>query len=268
MPAAPVISTSLALPTVTLAAVTSIAIEQTARAMARSMDAVAFAAALWVCDVPPPEFLADRVIWIRVAPITTRNAYSQFIMKELGLLLQTQHVLLVQWDGYVIDPTAWNPEFLDFDYIGAPWPHFRDAHTVGNGGFSLRSQRLLRATAMLPQTMEAEDVAICRTWRPRLEEEYGICFAPEDVARRFAFERSEPPEKTFGFHGVFNLVDLVDRRSAVSLLSRLEMNILARNEIRDLLFWALKKQQWRLAWEMYRRLRYRRYASTEIRLGK
>lgn len=267
MPTPPVNTAGLALPTVTLATVTSVATEQTAQAMAKSLDAVAFANALWVCDAQPPEILTGRVEWVKVAPLTTREAYSQFIMRELGLLLQTPHVLLVQWDGYVLDPAVWSADFLEFDYIGAPWPHFRDAHNVGNGGFSLRSQRLLRATAKLPETGEAEDVAICRTWRPRLEEEYGIRFAPKNVAQRFAFERGTSSKKTFGFHGVFNLVDLVGHQAAFPLLSRLEMNILARNEIRDLLYWALRKRQWRLAWEMYRRLRYRHCTSPQIRSG-
>jgi hypothetical protein len=113
----------------------------------------------------------------------------------------------VQWDGFVLDATQWAPQFLEYDYVGAPWPQFSDGRDVGNGGFSLRSRRLLEACRD-PRFRAAhpEDVAICRLNRDLLEREHGIRFADRSTAERFAFERTEPDGPTFGFHGVFNMI--------------------------------------------------------------
>jgi hypothetical protein len=57
----------------------------------------------------------------------------------------------------------------------------RDA--CGNGGFSLRSRRLLQALQDPRIALSVvEDETICRTFRPLLERDYGIRFAGE--ARR------------------------------------------------------------------------------------
>ncbi|MFM7028736.1 MAG: hypothetical protein ACKOXK_08700 [Chakrabartia sp.] len=48
-----------------------------------------------------------------------------------------------------------------------------------------------------------EDICICHTNRPLLEQRYGIRFAPLDVAARFSFERG-PSGPSLGFHGLFN----------------------------------------------------------------
>lgn len=254
MPAA-----ALKLPSVTLAAVTSIALDQTARAVAECLAHAEFARVLWISDAPPPAGGDARIEWIRISPLRSREAYSRFVLRDLGKLLTSDHVLLIQWDGYILDPSAWRPEFLDHDYIGAPWPQFGDGFTVGNGGFSLRSRRLLMATASLPATQEAEDVAICRTWRPRLEAELGLKFAPEALAQCFAFERGPRGPISFGFHGAFNLVKLVDAATAHELIGKLEMHVLARNELRDLTNWALSRRYWRLACELLRRRWHRRF---------
>ena len=60
------------------------------------------------------------------------EGYSEFVIRELHKYVDTSHCLLVQWDGYVLNPKSWLPQFLDYDYIGAPW----NGNVVGNGGFS------------------------------------------------------------------------------------------------------------------------------------
>ena len=83
----------------------------------------------------------------RIAPIRSRAAYSQFVLKELGAHIATDYALVVQWDGYVIDGDAWADEFWNYDYIGARWPHVQGEFRVGNGGFSLRSEKAARRAA-------------------------------------------------------------------------------------------------------------------------
>src|SRR5262249_46585437 len=149
-----------------------------------------FARVLLLTSRLPSALIAPTGVEIvPVAGIGSRRAYSEFIVKSLLPHISTPHVLLVQWDGYVTNPDAWDPEFLDSDYIGAQWFWHADGMRVGNGGFSLRSRRLLEALQD-PRIVagDAEDETICRTYRPLLEREYGIRFADEATADRFAFE--------------------------------------------------------------------------------
>jgi hypothetical protein len=149
-----------------------------------------FGKVLLLSDQPPPAGADAAIAWRRIDRLASRACYSRFMLRELSSHIDTSHALCVQWDGFVLNGEAWDPAFLEFDYIGAVWPHFRDKHNVGNGGFSLRSRRLLAACGRLPfDGSVAEDLLISRVCRDRLEEE-GIRFATEDVARKFAYERT------------------------------------------------------------------------------
>jgi hypothetical protein len=210
-------------------------------------------------DREPPEL--TPATWRKIAPITSRQDYSRFMLHDLSQHVQTSHVLTIQWDGYVLDPAGWDPVYLAYDYIGAPWPQFLDGKRVGNGGFSLRSRRLIEACAKLPITDEAEDIAICRTHRARLERELGLRFAPEDVARRFAYERTQRTGREFGFHGAFNLVDHLSRGESAPLFASLEARLLSQGEHREIRNKALCRGDMQLAMTMWRRMR-----SPEVRL--
>ncbi len=132
-------------------------------------------------------------------------AYSEFMLRGLLPHVQTSHCLIVQWDGYVLNPGLWDADWLHHDCIGALFAGQHGPRAVGNGGFSLRSRRLLLALqdpAM--QIHHPEDVCICHTNRQRLESVHAIRFAPPEVAARFAFERVAPTGTSFGFHGLFN----------------------------------------------------------------
>jgi hypothetical protein len=161
-----------------------------------------FARVLFITD---RDYALEGVECARIPPLDSRDAYSQFVIKELWRYLDTDFVLLVQWDGFVVNADAWSDEFLSYDYIGAKWTFHDDEHTVGNGGFSLRSKRLLDALRDPHVEVEPlEDVAICRTYRTYLEATHAIRFAPEAVADRFSFEASYFQSLPFGFHGLFN----------------------------------------------------------------
>src|SRR5512135_2007397 len=132
----------LELPAVTLACVDTAHPELALRALRLSASRIRFARTL---------FLTDRthdVAGFEVRPIAkldSRAAYSQFVLKDLVRHIDTPYVLLVQWDGYVIDPSAWREDFLACDYLGAKWSWHGAKESVGNGGFSLRSRKLLLA---------------------------------------------------------------------------------------------------------------------------
>ncbi|BAN23582.1 putative uncharacterized protein [Caballeronia insecticola] len=144
-----------------------------------------------------------------IPSINSKEEYSAFILKHLVEYISTPWVLLIQWDGFITNPSAWTEEFLSFDYIGARWPWHFGHLPVGNGGFSLRSKRLLQIlasdTRIQPDPAFGEDELICRTHRPLLEADYGIKFATEQVADQFSVECSLSSEAPFGFHGIFHL---------------------------------------------------------------
>lgn len=194
---------------VSLCSATSVNVLATMRALVRCMQAAEFGEVILFTDVQdvvaPPG--------IRIVPIprlTSSQSYSTFILRDLPRWVTLDYCLVAQWDGFILDPASWDPAFLGFDYIGAPWPQFDDECNVGNGGFSLRSQRLLQAcTRITLGPSEPEDVAICRSNRLYLEGSHGIRFANSETAGRFAYERDRQALRPFGFHGVFNLVEAV-----------------------------------------------------------
>ena len=140
---------------------------------------------------------------------TRRTDYSRFMIKELTKHFNTSHVLTIHADGYVLDWSAWDNDWLQYDYIGASW-WFKDGKNVGNGGFSLRSKKLcdlLAESDLQGEHYHPEDSSICRIYRPALET-MGIKFAPAEVADKFSIEAYNvpPPDNryngSFGFHGV------------------------------------------------------------------
>jgi hypothetical protein len=136
----------------------------------------------------------------------TLQDYNTFILKELNNHISDGHVLIIQYDGYILNPSAWTPAFLEYDYIGAPWltqPVSEDCK-VGNGGFSLRSKKLLEETSLLHYDGTPEDIFICRTKSQYLREK-GIKFAPISVAHNFSIENL-PYKNQFGFHGEITIM--------------------------------------------------------------
>jgi hypothetical protein len=201
----------LSLPQVTLCCVDTRLPQMALDAMRHCMTQIAFGDAILFSR--PGHGLRDLPAGLRIVELKHINsieAYSHFLIKELGQYLATSHFLIVQWDGYVLHPDMWEDTFLDFDYIGAVWPQYKDTHRVGNGGFSLRSRRLQDALASPDiQADNPEDVCIARTYRSVLEQRWGIRFADEATAHRFAFERERQAPSSFGFHGLSNVATLL-----------------------------------------------------------
>jgi len=149
---------------------------------------------------------------VQIDHINSLKEYSEFILRRLDDYFTTSHVLLIQYDGFILNPAKWTDEFLKYDYIGAPW-WYKDSRNVGNGGFSLRSKKLtsmLKTDAQIKK-LHPEDHRICRTYGDYLKHR-GIKFAPEALAAQFAIEGCLGvfrPVKfgnvwtdEFGFHGL------------------------------------------------------------------
>jgi hypothetical protein len=243
------------LPQVTLACVDTLNHALALRAIARSRHALRFARTLFVTDAIPDGIdVAPGVEVARIAPLASRDDYSRFVLKRLLDYVDTPHVLLVQWDGYVVNADAFDPAFLECDYIGAKWYWFDDAMRVGNGGFSLRSRKLLRALQdPRIELAEAEDITIGRAFRPLLESEFGIRYASEAMADRFAFEAAYPAGMPFGFHGLYNFCRVVPPAELAGLAQHFPDAIARSIQLGQLLRNCVALAQWDAAAALARR---------------
>jgi hypothetical protein len=231
----------LELPDVTLACVDTREPGFALWAMRRAMSGIRFGDVVLFTEAAR---LTERPEGIRIVDVhvDTIEAYSQFMLRGLAGPTHTPHVLVVQWDGFVTRPERWSTDFLQWDYIGARWHDRPRDESVGNGGFSLRSRRLLLALQdPAVRISHPEDICICTGNRPLLERQHGIRIAPPEVAERFSYERLAPAQPTFGFHGLFNLpgelapAELVRFLHAMpdALARSLDAHDLCRRLIRD-----------------------------------
>lgn len=232
---------------VTLCAVTSVAREATVAALRHSQGQIQFDRALLMSDVCPSGLTGTGIEWRQIEPLASRSDYSRFILHELGDHIETDHVLIVQWDGFVRDGRRWQDAFLAYDYIGAAWPQFSDGAVVGNGGFSLRSKRLLDATRALPAGEEPEDLAICQTHRHALEVIHHLRFAGLEIARQFSYEREASTGREFGFHGCYNLFAELPSNMMAQRIASLEPGVVGARESVELMSGALVRRDFALA---------------------
>lgn len=189
---------------------------------------------------------ANHISNVVIAPIKSTEEYSRFVIKELPNYITTDFVLIIQWDGFVINGDCWTEEFKNYDYIGAPW--FHRPVKVGNGGFSLRSQKLLRAAQSIEmETYHPEDRCICETYRDRLEQDCDIRFAPEEVAAKFAFEGIAYSHPTFGFHGIFNFHLAIHDDALHTYVKQIPTQIAITREARHLVKNLYRKNEYKAA---------------------
>ena len=238
--------TVLSLPGVTLACIDTANHALALRALERSRAGIRFARAMLLTDAMPEGLAVPAGIdVVPIGRIASRDDYSRFVLKHLADHVATPHVLLVQWDGYVVNPAAWDDAFLDCDYLGARWFWHTDGHDVGNGGFSLRSLRLLQALRdPRIELVEAEDLTIGRTFRDLLEREHGIRFGDAALADRFAFEAAYPVGTPFGFHGLFNFCRVVPPAELAALVPAFSDAIARSPQLAQLLRNCVALGQW------------------------
>lgn len=225
----------LHLPDVTLVCVDTRTPAWALKAIRRCMEAIVFGDAVFFTDTDKPVGRLPAGLRLEPLHIASTEAYSEFMLKGMLPHIHTSHLLIVQWDGFLADPTQWTDEFLHYDYIGAPWRKQAGELAVGNGGFSLRSRRLLEALmAPCATVRHPEDACICHDHRNYLQRTCGMRFAPRAVADRFAFEKIPVPGHTFGFHGFYNFPRIFDEADLRDYLDDLPDVLAAGGDARDL----------------------------------
>ena len=200
---------------VTIVAVAGTKAIETLKAIKYSMRELEFDRAILIT---PEDIQDDQVEIIKCEPLNYQQ-YNHFIVYRLHEYINTTHCLLVQNDGYVVNPDMWQDQWMQYDYIGALWPYpqddfsFRDQdgniQRMGNGGFTLRSKKLLCAANDLDLEWKQyygfyhEDGFFCCHNRSKYES-VGCKFAPIEVAAEFSHESQVEENQghiPFGFHG-------------------------------------------------------------------
>jgi Protein of unknown function (DUF5672) len=198
---------------ITVVALTACNIDEHAYAIDTTVRAIPQAKRLLISPVPPDCYPYDGE-WRQLEQTVLAPWHTDYALRKLGAEIKTDIAVTVHHDGYVINPERWTDEFLDYDYIGAPWGINNVGEgqpRVGNGAFSLRSKKWLDLGAVfaekygLPSGAFNEDVLSCHTWRQYFIAE-GCKIAPLELAMRWSHEHqmADKPDwdrsQSFGFH--------------------------------------------------------------------
>lgn len=167
---------------------------------------------LRVCTFDDVLVISDRDDWVRpnerfqfVENYPTQEQLNSHLWTHLPDWFNTSHVLTIQYDSWILDADAWQPAFMEHDYIGPWWKPFDGDKDVGCGGFCISSRAMLKHIAerpkQYPHRMDT-DIYLCRLLRPWLERD-GFKWAPKALAQQFGFEAPAPYRpRAFGYHGV------------------------------------------------------------------
>ena len=208
---------TIELPNVTLIAVTSVRLEDHIKALQYSTRSIKFGAVKLVSDVLPDN-LPEGITHAYIDKMSNIDDWNYAMIYKLGDYVDTEFAMIIHDDGFIINPHAWRTEFLDYDYIGAPWPlpyddfSYRDINgeliRVGNS-VSLRSKKLIDLPNKLNLEWKpfhgfySEDGFICVNNR-HIYKEHGCVFADINVAKYFSHENQIPEIQgiaPFAFHG-------------------------------------------------------------------
>ena len=191
----------LKLPTVTAIALTGIKFEEHKKVLDKMCGQI--------------EFGAAKIIWD--TKIDSVDYWNKAIVYDLWKYFDTAHCFLFHADWYTINPDLWNPEWLELDFIGAPWPlptddysyrdPFGNIQGVGNS-VGLRSRFLQK----LPTDLNLEwksyygntnEDGFFSVHNRHIFEQHGCRFATFEQALLFGKEHElleNSGLRTFSFH--------------------------------------------------------------------
>ena len=224
-------------------------------AIDRCLEGVQFAKVVLITNLDRVNTKRSDIEYVQAPPIRTTRDYSELLLTGIGQYIETSHVLVIQWDSFVIHPQLWSDEFRQYDYIGPVWPHHPEA-PVGNGGFSLRSKTLLNVIQQ-PGFIKKhpEDYCICADNKGFLAQ-HGIKIAPIEIAEQFAVERS-PWHDAFGFHGFFNFGRVLNDLELRAFIRILPENYLSGLDSYDLITSLREQGRLNLAKEIAQKVRFK-----------
>lgn len=220
--------TTIKLPNVTLVAMGSTNITGNIKALEYSAKHIKFGSIKFITSAvnfaESFDTIIERGLKIRpyievcyIDPIRSIDEWNYNVIFRLGEFIDTDYAILVHPDGFIVHADKWWDGFLQYDYIGAPWPLPQDDYSyrdkdgnlvrVGNS-VSLRSKRLIDLAPQLDLEWKEyfgntnEDGFICCHNRHEYTSR-GMKFAPLEVARYFSHETMIPEIQgivPFAFH--------------------------------------------------------------------
>jgi hypothetical protein len=133
------------------------------------------------------------------------SSYSRLLAStRFWTSLRAKHILVFQTDSVLCSMSPWTiNDFLQYDYIGAPWIDRWYGMDIGNGGLSLRKTKtMIRITkAFRFNETENEDIYFARGLYGLAERDRSVEIPPVHVAAKFAYEAGKLPRVTsFGVH--------------------------------------------------------------------
>lgn len=197
-----------------------------------SMCDFKFAKKIFISDIYQDILKKYNINYINIEKIKSKREYDFFVIKKLSSLIDTDYLLIIQHDGVIYNTSAWNDNFFKFDYIGAPWPKSpKNINNVGNGGFSLRSKKLMDKVSVSFKEdfcLEPEDVTISETMYHEMIEnnfKYADCITASNFSSELKCSFSN--EESFGFHlaGMDHLVNKTHQSFLKFLYNEMENKI-------------------------------------------
>lgn len=200
----------LQLPTVTLMCIDCLNANRAIKVLERCKEKADFGAVKLITSIPN-EYPQS----VKIIPLNSLVAYSIFMLTKIHEYIETENVLIVQRDGWILNPESFNPEWLELDYIG---PLFVQYDRVGSGGFSLRKKIIMQEVSeWLPFNWDGSQEQADKVQSLLgMYEDGMICLSPyskrikiatPEQAADFAHGGNRNPkyfrERPFGFHRTF-----------------------------------------------------------------
>jgi len=210
------------------------------KALEKTVKEINFKEVILFSDIKPFNF-NEKFKFIQIDKINNLVEYSKFMVNRLVDFINTDYCFTIHHDGFVVNPSLWDDDFLKYDWIGAPWR--KDAHfiidnkRVGNGGVSIRSKRLMLLAKEYPLIDGHEDTYICCNLRNFLESR-DITFAPLELASRFSIECGSDDlnvglRDVFAFHGPHSKDQIEEIKNLIFSFYRDDIIKMQRPELID-----------------------------------
>ena len=203
----------LQLPTVTCLIADCVSATRANKVLDICTSKVDFGAVKLLTDLP-----VDSEYRVEITPLMSHMAYSVWCLTDMYKYIDTEHVLVVQRDGWILNAQTWSNKWLEYDYTA---PLFVQHDDVGSGGFSLRSKKIMQATAQLYGQWDGtqqhaeyiqQKAAMYEDGVLSFEmKKHGFKIAPKHEAVKFGQGGNKNPssyfDHPFGFHGNFQNIN-------------------------------------------------------------
>lgn len=154
--------------------------------------------------------------WVPVKPLTDINRdYGDIMVRGMWPFINSEYMILINWDTLLRDQNLWSAEFFDYDYIGSMWP-WQAPHNDNpdHCGISWRSSKLLQAMRYpaVESVTDAVPYHISHQLEQLMRNRFQIRMAEQEMNRRFVHELSgSDASNAFAVRGLWNIIKSFSR---------------------------------------------------------